>query len=101
MQVRAAFDPPGAGHAFGHAPQWSTSLFRFASQPFTRFPSQLPQPAAHVYWQAPSVHPLETMFAGAFAAQLFPQLPQLVALVFVFVSQPLLPAFCKSPSQSP
>jgi hypothetical protein len=24
-----------------------------------------------------------------------------VALVFVFVSQPLLPAFCRSPSQSP
>jgi hypothetical protein len=54
-----------------------------------------------VYWHAPSVHPLETMFAGAFAAQLLPQVPQLVALVFVFVSQPLLPAFCRSPSQSP
>jgi hypothetical protein len=85
-----------------HAPQLPNEVFRFTSHPFSAmFPSQFAKPAWHVYWHAPSAHPVAVVFAGAVAAQLVAQLPQCRMSVLRFDSQPLLPTFCRSPLQSP
>jgi hypothetical protein len=77
-----------------HDPQLPALVSVLVSQPFVALASQLPNPVLHV----PSVHVPETHDAFAFARlHTAPQAPQLVRLVFVFVSQPL-PG---RPSQSP
>jgi hypothetical protein len=78
--------PLGLLQATPHPPQFE-SVFSGVSQPFAALPSQLPNPAlqdtsAQVpFWQAP------TPFAYV---QALLQAPQLVRLVLVLVSQPLL-----------
>jgi hypothetical protein len=77
-----------------HAPQFAKLVDRFASQPVAARPSQLPNPVLHV----PSTHEPPEQAAPAFAnEQTLPQLPQLVTVVFVLVSQP----FDAMPSQLP
>ena len=79
-------------HAFGHEPQCSGSAFRFASQPFDRLPSQLPNPASHTMPQTPVAQvavPLVELHA-------FGHEPQCSGSAFRFTSQP----FVGRPSQS-
>ena len=67
---------------------------RFASQPLVATPSQLPNPVL----QVPSTHePLEHAAPALAKEHALPQLPQLVTVVLVFVSQP----FDAMPSQLP
>jgi hypothetical protein len=83
-----------AAQAVPHAPQLALSLRVSTSQPLATLPSQLAYPVAHaVMVHAPAVQP--DVALGS--AQVRPQAPQLVALVWVLVSQPLAAA----PSQLP
>jgi hypothetical protein len=79
-------------HAAPQAAQFAT-VPSVVSQPLPALASQLPNPELQVMEQAPSEH------AGVpFAAlQALPHAPQWLTLVWVFVSQPLLPW----PSQLP
>ena len=82
-QVRVAMFVPEHTLAV-HAPQWSGSVCRFTSQPFVRSPSQFAKPAVQVIPQtlaAQAAVPFVPLHAAA-------QVPQLEALVVVFVSQP-------------
>jgi hypothetical protein len=72
--------------ALPHAPQLVAVLVRFVSHPFVGSPSQLPQPAVHVGTHAPAVH----VVVPCALAQAVPQAPQLVTVVFRFVSQPFV-----------
>ena len=66
--------------------QWAGSAFRLISQPFEGRPSQSAYPALQVATtHAPAVQP-DVAFARL---QTVPQAPQLLAVVFVLVSQPL------------
>ncbi len=73
-------------------PQLDVSVSVLVSQPFCGFPSQSSHPALHTGWQVP---PAQLVDAALVVAQTLPQPPQLLALVSVWVSQPLL----RSPSQ--
>ena len=74
--------------------QWDGSAFRLISQPFEGRPSQSAYPALQVEMtQAPAVQP-DVAFARL---QTLPQVPQLLAVVLVLVSQPLVAL----PSQLP
>src|SRR5438045_3572886 len=80
-------------HAWPQVPQLASVALRSVSQPLATLLSQLPKPALQAIWQAPA-----TQLAAPFAVeQALPQAPQLVTLVLVLVSQPLV----TSPSQSP
>lgn len=79
-------------HTVPHPPQF-VSVWVLVSQPLLGLPSQLAKPDAQVGTQAPAV---QTVVPFAFV-QAAPQLPQLVALVFRFASQP----FEARPSQLP
>jgi hypothetical protein len=68
-------------------PQLVTVLVRLVSQPLLSSPSQLPKPVLQVMPQAPAV---QVAAALARVGQAVPQAPQLVALVRVSTSQPLL-----------
>jgi hypothetical protein len=82
----------GETHARGtgtveHAPQLALSLLRLTSQPLAGLPSQLAKPAL----QLAMVHAPAAQPAVALASeQTVLQVPQLVALVWVLVSQPSL-----------
>ncbi len=84
----------GVGHDIAHDPQCVVSpLTVFTSQPSTALPLQFAKPVVH----APRVQRLETQLAPACANwQVLPHAPQFVALLVVFVSQPL----AALPSQS-
>jgi len=94
LQAMLQMPPEQAGapltvlHAASHPPQLAVSVLRLISQPLFGLPSQSSNPAAQLYWQAPSEHPAETMFGGALSSQSWPQLPQFEALVFRLASQP-------------
>ena len=75
-----------------HPPQFWTLFVNAVSQPSVRSASQLPNPAAHVMLQTPDVQK-EKPFVESHPR---PQPPQFLALVSVFVSQPL----AMLPSQS-
>lgn len=83
--------------AFTHGalqlPQWLALVFVSTSHPLVAMPSQLARPALQIGWQLPLVHVVEPPgFEHA-----VPQVPQLLVLVLVLVSQPLFAL----PSQSP
>lgn len=79
-------EPLGLVHADRHAPQLLMLLCRFVSQPLTGLPSQLEKPAAHTGEQVP-----ETQLVVPFGFEhTVPQPPQLLMLLLVLVSQPLL-----------
>jgi hypothetical protein len=80
-------------HAAPQEPQFVVLVLRFASQPLFGLVSQLANPELQVGTHAPAVHVVGPL---AFV-QLVPQVPQLVVLVLVFVSQP----FEATPSQLP
>jgi hypothetical protein len=69
-------------------PQFAGSVKRSISQPSLTCPLQSKKPPLQAYWQAPSEHPVDTMFAGAPDAQSLPQAPQLTGSLSVSVSQP-------------
>lgn len=81
-------------HATPQPPQFVRLVASVASQPFAALPSQFPKPALQVAMpQTPEAHD-----AVAFGTeQAFPHAPQLVTVVWVFVSQP----FDEMPSQLP
>jgi hypothetical protein len=86
--------PLALEQATPHALQLAALVFRLASQPSEATPLQLPKPVLHV----PSTQAPPLQLAPALAnVQEVPQAPQLVTVVFRFVSQPLV----RSPSQSP
>jgi hypothetical protein len=68
-------------------PQFAVLLCVFVSQPFVASPSQFPQPGTHVGAHAPEVQ----VVVPCRLVHPFPQEPQLVRLVWVFVSQPFAP----------
>jgi hypothetical protein len=75
----------GAEHSTPQAPQLVTVVV-LVSQPLEATASQLPKPVLHV----PRTHAPDAQEALALAkVQTFPQVPQLLALVLVLVSQPL------------
>ena len=74
-------------------PQFASVVFRFTSQPLEASPSQLPNPVLHAMEHEPSEQPGVPFVL----LQTVPHAPQFVALVSVFVSQPVEPI----PSQFP
>ena len=67
--------------------QWAGSPFRLISQPFDGRPSQSAKPALHAeITQTPALQP-DVAFARLHT---LPQVPQLLTVVLVLVSQPLL-----------
>ena len=85
--------PPAGGQLFMHMPQLFTLFVVLISQPLATFMSQLAKPTLHAIEHMPLMHDGVPLFV----LQPAPQLPQLVALVFRFVSHP----FAAIPSQSP
>jgi hypothetical protein len=80
-------------HAAPQPPQFAVLVFVFVSQPFEALLSQLPNPELHTGAHTPLEHDVVPFTF----VQLFPHEPQLVIVVFVFVSQP----FEALPSQLP
>jgi hypothetical protein len=74
-------------HGFVQVPQWFGSVCRLDSHPFDATPSQSPKPTLH----APTTQadPLQADVAFG-RLQTVPHAPQLLALLVVFTSQPLL-----------
>ena len=75
------------GHTRPHPPQLDTLVTKFVSQPLAVLPSQLPKPALHP--TIPQV-PFEQLSMAFGRLQTRPHAPQLLGLVFVLVSQPLV-----------
>ena len=80
-------------HAAPHVPQFDASVVTSVSQPFARFPSQLPRPALHTTLHDPAEHVAEP---PAYAGHALPHAPQFATSAFLFTSQP----FDATPSQS-
>jgi hypothetical protein len=79
--------PLATEQALPQAPQFARDVLRLTSHPFARLPSQLPNPAAH----AVMPHcPATQLGVPPVAEQMFPQVPQLLTSVPVWVSQPLV-----------
>jgi hypothetical protein len=77
--------PFATAHTLVHDPQALTLLVSVVSQPLAALASQLPKPAAQAIEHVPALHvgvPFTVLHA-------LPQLPQLLRLVLVLVSQPL------------
>ena len=85
--------PLVALHVVAQVPQFAALMLVFVSQPFATLPSQFPKPAAQVIPQTPAVQ-LAVPFVSLHDVAHAPQLP---ALVFVFVSQPLDVLLSQSP----
>ncbi len=71
-------------HARPQAPQFATSVAKVTSQPFARFPSQLPNPVLHVRPQLP---PVQVALAFGYGPQTVVHEPQWLGSPCVFVSQ--------------
>jgi hypothetical protein len=80
-----AADAFGGAHTAPQAPQLLVLVAMFVSHPFAAMWSQSAKPAAQTSWHVPF-----TQEAVAFGpeAQTWPQAPQLLMLVLMFVSQP-------------
>jgi hypothetical protein len=83
----------GGMHERAHPPQL-LFVSSEVSQPFARFPSQFPKPAAHRSWHVPLMHNAAELGP---AGQTLPHAPQFRTLDEIAVSQP----FNGSPSQLP
>jgi hypothetical protein len=83
-----------APHVVPHAPQFAALAERSVSHPFAAFPSQSPNPAAHVVVHVPLAH--DGTACGALA-QTAPHAPQCAGLLRVSVSHPFAPVASQSP----
>ena len=85
-------------HARPHDPQLAALFEKFASQPSTTLPLQLPKPLVQVIPQALLAQVLVELGRAGHVA---PQAPQWVTLDVVFVSQPLVALLSQLPKPAP
>lgn len=90
-------------HAFVQVPQLLISVKTSVSQPVAKVASQSEKPMAQVTTlHSPAAHPTVATLVLAIGTHVAPQEPQLVALVLMLISQPLvkeLSQFCNPAAQ--